>query len=220
MTYKYALPFLFLGLLLSSLCGAQAPDQSRWAIGLQAGPSRTFLRGNKTAQELPADVRLTGGGFLRYRLSNVFLRAELLYENKGNKEEGSYVEYDLNQHAIGERHYTMRQRFHYLTLPLLLEVPVLAKGLHVAAGPYAGYLFGQELASQGEKLEFTSYYKKMDVGLTGGVAYYVPLSPALALKAELRHNLGLLNVTRDPDPASSIKTNATNLLLGLSYHLK
>ncbi|WP_183906648.1 porin family protein [Rufibacter immobilis] len=218
MKYKYV--FLFLGLLLSSLCGAQTPDRSRWFIGLQAGPSRTFLRGNETARELPADVRFAGGGFLRYRLSKVFLRAELLYENKGNKEEGSYVEYNLDQQATGQKHYTIRQCFHYLTVPVLLEVPAPVKGLHVAAGPYAGFLLGQELAAEGEQLEFTSYYRRLDAGLTAGMAYYRPLSPALGLKLELRHNLGLLNITKDPDSASRTKTNATHLLLGLSYQLK
>ncbi|WP_205501805.1 porin family protein [Rufibacter psychrotolerans] len=204
-------------LLVSLSTWAQHPRPLKAALGLQAGPAYTHLRGNPTANALAADLRFAGGLFFRHRVKKAFARIEVLYENKGSKEEGASLHYDDRGEVTGQTAYTLRQHFHYLTVPVMVEFPVAKTGLHVALGPYLGFLLKQDLEAYDENLEFTAFYRRLDAGLTGGVAYYHTLTPTLLMRAEVRHNAGLRNISEDTTPESVLKTSSTNLFLGVSY---
>ncbi len=204
-------------LLLLLFISVQAQHAKRIEIGLQLGPNYTFLRGNKAVNQVKGEARIAGGAYLRYAVGKVFLRTAFLYENKSNKQEEVSLSYDADGNVVGETPYSLRQEFHYLTVPALLEVPLPLKGFHVLAGPYFSFLLGQDITAHGESLEYTSFYRRIDTGLSGGVSYYKPISAFFNLKAELRHNLGLLNINKDQEESAAVRTNATNLLLGVGY---
>ncbi|ALI98460.1 porin family protein [Rufibacter tibetensis] len=205
---------------VSSLCSAQ-DTAGTTQVGILVGPNRTFLsRADNYFEplEIESDIRGTAGLSVKHQFTSFFIKADLLYENKGDKVD--YTSTNSRGYASGE--YTLKFNYHYLSVPILLGINIKQTGFFVKAGPYVGWLLKQ-MTKTNQPGEFpsleedqTSRCRRFDVGVSGGIGYSRPISSVLNLSAEVRHNLGILNTTKS---SNNIRTNSTNLLLGLHYNL-
>jgi hypothetical protein len=188
-------------------------------LGLVAGPSHVFFDrdyvpyGNVT---ISSDIRWSAGLSSKYQLNRFFLKANLLYENKGYKAEA------VMDNGQTSQEFKQRRHFHYLTLPVLAGVHLFGTGFYLNAGPYIGKLLSQityeSSTGAGDtpaRREETRSWEKFDYGISGGVGYSKAINPLWNVSAEFRHNRGLYDVYT----GGNYNPNSTSLLLGVHYNL-
>lgn len=107
-----------------------------------------------------------------------------------------------------------------------IEVPVLLRWwLHpmfsIAAGGYYAQGIGN-VTTSGNETSSQSYsdagYKTNDLGLTGSVAFRLPITTSMRFLVDGRYNYGLTNVSSDSD--TTIKNRDVQLLLGLQFSMR
>ncbi|MFC6997237.1 porin family protein [Rufibacter roseus] len=193
-----------------TFCSAQS-EPNTFQIGVVAGPSHVFIRDDRKGNDIKSDFRGAAGISLRYNFGLLFLKSDLLYENKGYSFEPNGLV--INDPAVVSSpiyHF----HFHYLTLPVLLGVDIPETGFFLNAGSYGGLLLNETATSDAGNSDGASNKHKHDFGLSGGVGYSKALAPKLDVSAEVRHNYGLNNI----HPSDYLhKNNSTSLLLGVHY---
>jgi hypothetical protein len=206
----------------------QAPLHAQYKIemGLEGGATRSVFRGNEflNKQHLPA-IAFSSGLTFQYNFSKyIALRTGLAFERKSTRVGGTYSEY-----AGSAFNFKMRYNFDYLVLPLLLRASLGEKvKFSMGAGPFLAYLLKQKtVVTEGRSHlngldnENTGYYKSLDFGITLGAGVQVPMKEKIALSFEVRNNLGMNDISTLPiSNNGTIKTNSTQLLLGIVYKLK
>ncbi|MFB9863555.1 porin family protein [Rufibacter immobilis] len=189
-------------------------------IGLLAGPNHTFSRGAQA--EIPNEQRIEGkaavngaaGVSLQYQFRKVFIKTNLLYENKSTKTQYTVFPSNSTGRPPGEQ--LLRENRHYLTVPLLVGVHIKNTGFFVNAGPYASLLLKHTYELEGN----TKNYPKennVDLGFSVGIGYSRAITPRLNISAEARHNFSIYN-SGSSSPLNG-KTNSTSLLFGVHYNL-
>lgn len=217
--------------LVSTLVFGQ---EKRFEVGVEGGLSRTSLWGNELLNKgfNKLTIGYSGGLAFQYNVSKTFsIRSGVGYDLKGNSSK-SYLYPDISGNDIGK--YRARSNFHYLTVPILGKFTIGKKGqFFINVGPYIGYLlkhnfilkvnvfeefedeYGKRFA---EKSSVIDNLKRLDFSLTTGLGVALPVNDQLSLSLELRNNLGLYDISTLPVyNDGTIKTNSTNLLVGLSY---
>ena len=192
--------------------------------GIEIGPSLISLRGNNSLESHnDLSIGFSSGLSFQYNLSiHLSIRTNVSFERKGVF--SKVLATDENGYPIAEL--TVHSNYNYLTVPILGRL-TFGKGIKffVNAGPYFGYLIKQNdliepLWKFQEKIEFdnTDNFERLDYGLTTGFGANFPINNKLLLSLEIRNNLGLLNISAIPiENEGTIKTNSTNLLIGIAY---
>lgn len=210
---------LLLGTLLILAVSATAYAQtSRFNLGFEGGPNLASLRGSQgvSQPEIGALWGLSGGVFLQYNCQSRFsLRTNVSYEKKG---------FAYRSSGMSVRNSELDQQLDYLTLPLLLRATFGQRvQFFVNAGPYVGYLLRSSSVFQEGPNTFRSrdeFYQAFDAGLSTGIGISLPFATRWAASAEVRNNLGLVNVSALPIVGGgALRTNSTQLLLGVGYRL-
>ena len=155
-------------------------------IGIKAGGMFTNLTSGGiglNTSDIYADPKLSyslGGVAMLPVYSNGYLRAELLFSNKGY--ESPY---------ISTVHGNINGNFLYVSVPILLQHQITNR-LGVMAGPEIGYLLDayQKFDKFG-RVPITQEYKSLEVGVNLGVQYGL----LEKLSIELRYNLGVTDIT-------------------------
>jgi hypothetical protein len=151
----------------------------------------------------------------------ISLRTNVSFERKGFT--APFTTTDLTGTPTGEE--TIHENFDYITIPLLTRISIGEK-IHFFAnvGPYIGYLIKQaqvtEMTEDHPRYEgeATDNFNKIDYGLTAGIGSRIPIKHKLFLSIEIRNNLGFPNISARPVVNNgAIKTNSSNLLLGIEY---
>lgn len=209
-----------IGLIFSSsLIFAQ---MNKIHFGMEAGPSLKTLYGFDTVDENELSIGFSAGLAFQYNFTDLLsLRTNISFERKGWTTKGEAT--DEMGNPIGEM--TFHTNFDYLTLPLLVRLTFGNKIRYfVNAGPYIGYLLKvtdvAETLGDYPRSEYdnTANFKQHDFGLTTGLGMTYQLAEKLLLSAEIRNNLGLVNISALPvRNDKSIKTNSTNFLIGIAY---
>ena len=213
-----------LPLLIALICsGFLFGQNQKMNLGIQGGPSATFLWGNSVLD--PFDqiaANFSAGLTFQYHLNQTFsLYTDLAFARKGNKvaislrDDQGYEVGKTDIHAV----------FEYLTLPLLARVSFGEDiKFFVNGGPYFGFLLQQSFVQKavGEYPETKTYnddlFKTVDFGACVGIGLTIPIAKAILFSIELRNNLGLMNISSEPVVNDDIiATNATDLLVGFSY---
>ncbi|MBL0744820.1 outer membrane beta-barrel protein [Chryseolinea lacunae] len=191
-----------------------------------AGPSLSSVRGSKTMDMFFGKSRLsfsTGVGLNVRVLKQSYLLTGLLYERKGT--------YGENELRDGQNNSTdlikTRMNYSYITLPVQWAVRVGQKVRYqFGAGVYASYLLKQTYVQEAEgdfspkvTAEQNDLTKKIDVGVVGSVAAYIPLKEKLSLKVGIDEHFGLIN-TSEPATAEPLKHQSLALTVGLNVTLK
>lgn len=216
-----------LTLILSVILATTAlGQQNKFEIGVEGGPSIIFLRKNINTGELykPA-FGFSGGIFLQSNFSSIFsIRTNIAFERKGEIYTGKYL--------LGLTMPSRNLNFDYLTLPILVRATLGKKvNYFINAGPFFGYLIKhtaiiKDPNIQQNTTDFTNFYNRFDTGISAGLGISVPIKEKFSISCEIRNNLGLYKISDSPyliasrfPIESTIKTNSTNLLIGLGYKL-
>lgn len=216
--------FIFLLLLCSNV---QLFSQYKIEIGAEGSINRSSLRGNDflALYHEPA-IAYSGGLTFQYNFSKLIaLRTGIAFERKSSVvPKGSY----FDPTVIGTS-YSERFNFDYLTLPVLLRATFGRKvRFFTNAGPFLAYLLKQnsviddpDIIASNRETDNTKYYNRYDFGISFGAGAQFPLRERFALSLEIRNNLGLVDISEVPVVKNgTIKTNSTQLLLGIVYKLK
>lgn len=204
-------------LICSSVVVGQA---GRCEVATQIGPGMGWLRGNKLIDSTDPLFGPSAAVNFHYAVSHRFgVRAGLGYQRKGMFQEVTFT--DINGNLL--RQVNSRNALDYLVVPVMAQASFGSKArLLVGCGPYAGLLL-RSRQSFGDEAVLPSYdntddLKQWDIGLSASLGGAFPLSPAVALQAEVRYDKGLSNISALPViDDGSIRTNAVSLLVGCGY---
>lgn len=201
---------------------------NKFEVGIEGGVSSVFLRGNKLAEFSEYDIREVYGGYVKYNLTNRWsFKVGVLKERKGDKTEFTTFMMDdiFNELQVD---IPVDTYFDYITIPILAQFTFgkRIKGM-INLGPYLGYLnkqtieYGPHILNPNVFVEDnTVNFKKQDWGITSGIGSSIDVTRDLKFTLEIRHNLGLTNVSRTPVvDDGKIQTNSTNVLLGMAFSI-
>ena len=209
---------LFSSLLLLAASTTVFSQDNKFEIGTETGPSIIFLRGSDVFRDYGrATVGYSAALTFQYNISKIFsLRTNIAYERKGTV---LHYSTSLNNDDI-----KTRMHYNYLTLPVLLRATFGSGKIKyfANAGPFLGYLLKQTFVTKYEDekttVDNTDRHEHFDIGITTGVGLLSQLNEKVTLSFEARNNLGLTNVSAEEfTDGGTIKTNSTNLLLGIAY---
>ncbi len=214
-----------LTVLFCALTFASFGQSSPLNVGFEGGFGLATLRGNdyidKNHSSKPG---YSAGVFVQYNFSKILsLRSGTCFEQKGSSFEFWVTE--QNGEQIGPIQGKMN--FNFLNVPVLLRASFGKKITYFAnAGPYISFLLRQTehndaFSSYPEiNADRTGDFTKVDAGLSAGLGISFDLKSKYALSFEIRDNLGLTNISKQPIANNgTIKTNVLNLLIGFTYKL-
>lgn len=220
---KRSLLFTVIFLLFGSL--SLWGQQNRLSLGLLGGPNLSDVRGNPIVENLnqPA-VYFSGGVALQARILGRFsLRTELAFERKGA------VSPPELRNGQGQSVATVYSQFDYLNLPVLLRFEMMETEpfrIFVQAGYYWGFLQWQGFVSKFSNNsapiveDNTFQISPRDRGLVTGLGADYSFHSKFRLSLELRHTLGLVNVSEvNVINEGDLKLMSANLLLGIHYQI-
>lgn len=192
---------------------------SRFEVGLQAGPSLSWLRGNKFIDDSGTLLGPAAGLTLQYNFSShLGLRLGAGYQQKGSSIDVTFT--DINVTPLGTG--TVRSELQYLNIPLMLRFGFGEKfRVSAGAGAYAGLLISARYVPTGFDFPdqtVTDNYENLDMGVCASLSGALALGEHMSLSAEARYDKGLTNISALPVvDDGSIRTNAVCLLVGCSY---
>lgn len=203
---------------------AQAPAERKWQIGANIGPNYNFFYGSPSLDNggTPT-VYFTGGISAEYGLGKVLSLASGLYFNKEGKRADQLWDYS-NPKAPLVFHY--KSSYNYLSIPLMLKAS-FGKNVRffVNAGGYFSYLtsasskaYFSNNKNTMQKSTFTEVYMPFDFGVSSGIGFSAPISSRLSIAVECRNYTGLMDIG-DETTIRPIKTNSTNVMLGVTFKL-
>jgi hypothetical protein len=211
---------LIITVLLSS--GSLLAQNQKINLGIQGGPSATFLWGIRALPAEEIAQNFTGGFTFQYTLNRIFsLRTELSYARKGNSLD---IQVRNNQgNLLGNTQ--VNSNFDYLTLPILARASFGSDvQFFIHGGPYLGFLLKQTTVQKAFdnnpelKIDNTDQYRSIDLGATVGLGITIPFEKDFLLSLELRNNIGLINIGDGPLTVDNgLKTYALDLLVGFAY---
>ena len=194
-------------------------------IGAEGGFSIASLRGNEFIEKYhSARIGYTGGLFAQYNFRKIIsIRTGCYFERKGSAIELEAT--DVTGQAIGIIHGA--SNFDYLTIPLLLRASFGKKWrFFLNAGPYISFLLKETTHTDAfndfpeSDSDNTNHYKNTETGLSVGIGLSYALKKRWDLSFEVRDNYGLENISElEVYNGGTIKTNALNFLLGITYKL-
>jgi hypothetical protein len=219
--------FLFACIFLSIISNVAVGQQVRkHEIGFGGGAGISFVRGfeESSGYRIPA-LSYAFGITYQYRFSErVSFCAELDYEHKGS----AYKIPLTGENSDPDDAIVAHTNYNYLILPILARFSFGNQhNLFCNAGPYVGYLMKVHAIVEDE--DSNNYFEEFDVtdqsytydfGISVGLGAKIPVNRKIAFKFEVRNNLGLVNISKTIDASMGVvKTNATNLLLGVTISL-
>lgn len=197
-------------------------------IGIEGGLGAASLRGRDKGFITKSDRIRIGyekGFFVQYNFKRIIsIKTGAYYAKKGSATRIP-IFYDFPGPAIDT--IKGKESFDYITVPLLIKVAFGNKIRYfINAGPYMGFLlkqteqYGPIRQSPQTTLDLTDSYKKTEKGITTGAGVLFNYKQRLHFSIEIRNSLGLTSTSKSaPATDGEIKTNAVNLLLGISYKL-
>src|ERR1035437_7314797 len=200
-------------------------QQTKLNIGLEGGPSLIFLNGNATEKNNSGlTVGYSGGIAFQYNFGSLFsIRTNVDYERKG-----AYATITISDPYGNKNTGKNHLNLNYLTAPILLRASFGNKGnILFNAGVFFGYLINQTTSFQSSAHSYnysstdnTSNYKSFDTGLSAGLGFSIPIYRHFLFSFEARNNTGILNIEKPVANSNPVlRTNSTNLLLGIVYKL-
>jgi hypothetical protein len=171
-------------------------------VEIVAGPNMSSSWGPESFDDsfVPKFSFTTGVGMTYgLRRENRFIHAQLLYERKGERTKNLSEHYryidggdPVKQSSPGR----LYLRHNYLTLPVMYG---FEGGQRVrwafSAGPYVSVLLRSvSYFSNSKEDKSSNDPNNFDVGLSGNIGLYIPVSSRTEIKIGLQENFGLLNV--------------------------
>jgi hypothetical protein len=179
-------------------------------FGVKGGLALSTLSFSALA-EAPPLVNLkapVGGIFFGMGFGLFSVQPEVLYVRMGGRmEEGAdWIE----------------DRLDYIQIPILLKIHVLPGPISPAvyAGPYGSFRLGakevENIGGVTDSFDIKDQIKSTDYGLVfgGGIDFKLPV---LKLSAEVRYNLGLVNIAKNAPSGYWVKNRSLMFLVGVGF---
>jgi hypothetical protein len=215
--------------LLILAAGFKVAAQSSTSIGINAGSTLSWLRGNDIAKQNDPAVNFLVGVSLELPVSNnLAFFTSLNYERKSVSRNIPFSSLgmgnvpDPNDPAFRQGGFDVRYTLSYLTVPINIRYYIgSGKKFYINGGPYAGFILGDSAKIEGRKAEDENGdYKSVEFGINAGLGFRVLSSSKHNLDIELRDNLGLTNIYDGPVVDNgTVKTNTLNLIANWSFNL-
>ena len=218
--------FIFACIFLSFFSTAFGQQESKHALGFEGGAGVSFLRGLENIEEYHNPTLCYAAGInYQYSFNESFsFFSALDYERKGSVVNATAT--DQSGEPVGE--IVAHANYDYLVLPLLARFSFGKQlKMFMNAGPYVGYLLKVTSVTDENdiiphtELDVTDESYKYDFGISAGLGMKIPIKNKISFNVEVRNNLGLVNTRSAPieEEWGAVKTNSTNLLLGVTYIL-
>ena len=189
---------------------AVLPQSAAATVGVKGGYAWSNLK-FAGATDIPTltDIKNPVGGiYFSIGLGLFSIQPEILYIRQGARME-----------ALPD---WMEDRVDYIQVPLLLKIHVLPGPISpmIYGGPYGAYLLSAKgvafIGGVNQSTDIKDQIKSTDYGVVfgGGIDFRLPV---IKLSAEVRYNLGLANVAKNPDPGMSVKTKSLMVLVGIGF---
>lgn len=226
MKAKYLL-LVFVVAICTNVNAQYSKKRPVYKLGFEAGPSLIKLKGN---DYLDANYKSTLGfaaGFSFQVLipkSSCSFKTNIFYERKGAISDDILFTNSLG-HVTSTTHNSISLT--YITIPAMLHLRTKGRiGLFVNAGAYAGFLLKDE-ATNGARdtlpeliTDNTANDNKLDGGFCLGVGLEIPIQEKFTFSLEVRDNIGSYDINNAAHSrGGTVKTNAINLLVGVSYRI-
>lgn len=202
---KLSTYLFFISFVMSPLLAQAQLDDSRF--GVKGGVNLSnFNRGDVGAQNMRIGFNV--GLFTELAVGESFsIQPEILLSTKGNR--ATYGTDDGVLDLIGAEG-EVKSNLTYIDIPVLAKVTI-SEVLNIHVGPYASYLIGASVSTEGEvdgsrELDRDNF-KTWDYGLAAGLG--VDLD---AVTIGGRYNLGLVNIA-DSSASDIILDNSKNSVL-------
>lgn len=189
---------------------ALVPQTAAAAVGVKGGLAFSSLSFSSTA-DVPPIVNLKapmGGLFFGMGFGLFSIQPEILYVRMGGRMDATpdWMEY----------------RDDYIQVPVLLKINVLPGPISpmIYGGPYGAYLLKATgvsyLSGVLTSTDIKDQMKTTDYGIVfgGGIDFKLV---AIKLSAEVRYNLGLANLAKDPEPGFWVKNRSLMVLVGIGF---
>ncbi len=205
----------------SGLAPLACAQTQRMELSVQAGPGVSWLRGNTFLNGTEVQFNAAYGLGFQYNFNNgIGLRTGLSYQRKGSSAEINLT--DVNGSTLAKG--TALNTLEYLVVPMLVRAG-FGRNVRFFAnvGPYAGYLLKGTSSikdMEGFDDDTTDGLEQWDLGVCAGLGMGMSLGDRMQLSAELRQEMGLVNVSKLPVvDDGSILTRGTTLFVGIGYRL-
>lgn len=200
-----------LGLLALLVVASIQSSYSQITFGLKSGINRSKVKNDMELSDYINRTGFYGGAIVQTDFTNrSFLRAEVLYSVKGSK----YL-------ATPGISMGGKSSFHYVNLPIFQGYRPI-KNLSVVIGPEFGYLINAKSWHNGQEIDITKSYNRLDLAADLGLIYRIV--PLFAIEARYSYGFKLMgNYYEYNDQIigqRDRKYNGANRVLqfGLSYH--
>ena len=178
-------------------------SQTRFAIGIKAGPNFANIDTDESAGEIyESRTGWHAGAFLQIRGDKVGFQPEIIFSQQGSKFKYSSTDPSL------------KSNFSYVNIPLIFKLYTIA-GLNIQVGPQIGFLTSAEAedynATNGQITEqdIKDDLKKTDISLGIGLGWDLPFG----LTIDGRYNWGLSDINSGAT-VGSIKNQVWQLSVG------
>jgi len=192
------------------LVAALVPQTAAAAVGIKGGLALSTLDFSAAA-EAPPITNLkapVGGVFFSIGIGPISIEPEFLYVRMGG-------------HAAEGADW-MEDHLDYIQVPLLLKIRMVPGPVSpmIYGGGYGSYLLAAKEVSSTSGVTTTTdikdQTKSTDYGVTfgGGIDFRLPV---VKLSAEVRYNLGLDNIAKNPTAGVWVKNRSLMVLVGLGF---
>jgi hypothetical protein len=196
--------------LVILFAAAVLPLSAAAGVGVKGGYAWSNLK-FAGATDVPTLTDLknpVGGVYFSIGLGLFSIQPEVLYVRQGARME-----------ALPD---WMEDRVDYIQVPVLLKIHILPGPISpmIYGGPYGAYLLSAKgvsfIGGVTETVDIKDQITSTDYGVVfgGGIDFRLPV---IKLSAEVRYNLGLANVAKNPDPGMSVKTKSLMVLVGIGF---
>ncbi len=186
---------------------ALLPQSGAANVGIKGGFALSNLRFSNAGEvgTLSNLSSMVGGVSLGMNLGLFCIQPEILYVRMGAKQ--------VYDSVSAETH------LDYVQVPLFLKVNVMPGPVSpmIYGGGYGSYLLSAKGVIAGESQDIKDEVKSTDYGLVfgGGVDFKLAV---VKLTAEIRYNLGLANIAKNPDPVTlTVKNKSLMFLVGVGF---
>ena len=195
---------------------------SKFILNIEAAPNIRFLSGNfNSTQVNEPTIGFYSGITAQFPLKNNWsIVTGVGFERKGSVIKTEWT--DFNANRIGT--YNTYVNHDYLIVPVLFRASFGNKiNCYFNGGVYYGYLLAAKFNAERPNLPNIQlndeYISKSDFGVSIGGGIKINVTKNLAIPIEIRSNHGLINTNKAENINNgAIKTNAINLIVGLSYN--
>lgn len=197
-------------ILFFSLCFSCFISYAQFQFGIKAGYNLANLQISNHQFLTQKSISTFNGGITAAKslAKNLILLGELIYSVQGSD--------IILQEGNGNAYF--HRRLYYLNLPVVLKYQ-FEPAFFLETGPLLGYLMSANSEYHGQFFNDKGYQQPFDFSWVFGGGYQIP---KLNLGLDIRYNLGINNIQRQPIPYADVISVTKNKVfqVALFYYFK